>query len=64
MSDVIHVGNILHRQLESQHSMMTLEFSEAFSAKVTTSPPKPKSTTGFRTAAFLVKDTPGIPGTK
>lgn len=41
---------------------MTFEFSKAFSPKVTTPPPKPKSKIGFRTATFLVKDTPGIPG--
>lgn len=43
MSAVIHVVNILlQRQSESYYSMMTLEFSEAFSPKVTTSPTKAK----------------------
>jgi len=63
MSAVIHGGSLLlQRQSESHYSLVTSEFSEAFSPKVTTPPPKPKSKISFRTAAFLVKDTPGIPG--
>lgn len=62
MPTITHVGGLLQRLSESHHSMMHFEFSNAFSPKVTTLPPKPKFKMGFRTATFLVKDTLGIPG--
>lgn len=62
MSTITHVGSLLQSLSESHYSMMHFEFSNAFSPKVTTLPPKPKFKTGFRTDIFPVKDTLGIPG--